>query len=154
MKSKNDNTDFNKAQEIFSPASRECLCEEPNCAKCLGSNCSDVDCEIHTRQAKLKYKKQLLNNIKLRITGLKSQGQTVSSKHPLIRLVSQLDTSIKELEWIESGLHIDYKYGYGPNGSVLKRIWGKLSLFLFVLMIIAVPILSILGMYFLFTIIF
>ncbi len=31
---------------------RQCLCSEPQCSKCLAGNCEDKNCTIHTREAK------------------------------------------------------------------------------------------------------
>lgn len=36
---------------------RKCLCDEPQCAKCLYVNCEDDNCAIHTPKAKAKYRK-------------------------------------------------------------------------------------------------
>jgi len=31
---------------------RQCLCDNPTCAKCLGVNCQDKNCPVHTRERK------------------------------------------------------------------------------------------------------
>lgn len=36
---------------------KKCLCESPLCAKCLGVNCTDANCLIHTEARKESYKK-------------------------------------------------------------------------------------------------
>ncbi len=36
---------------------KKCLCDEPQCAKCLSVNCEDKDCLIHTKEAKIKWQK-------------------------------------------------------------------------------------------------
>lgn len=35
---------------------RKCLCNEPQCAKCLMVNCEDNNCTVHTLKAKSKYR--------------------------------------------------------------------------------------------------
>ncbi len=35
---------------------RKCLCEEPQCAKCLIVNCEDDNCLVHTLKAKSKHR--------------------------------------------------------------------------------------------------
>ncbi|MBS3904207.1 MAG: hypothetical protein KGZ39_02650 [Simkania sp.] len=35
---------------------KKCLCDEPQCAKCLMVNCEDDDCLVHTAKAKSKYR--------------------------------------------------------------------------------------------------
>jgi MraZ protein len=37
---------------------RKCLCDNPNCAKCLLKNCQDPNCNIHTKKAKKKTRKR------------------------------------------------------------------------------------------------
>lgn len=34
----------------------KCLCTDPQCAKCLGVNCQDKDCVIHTLEAKIAFR--------------------------------------------------------------------------------------------------
>lgn len=36
---------------------KKCLCDEPQCAKCLIVNCEDDNCSVHTLGAKNKYRK-------------------------------------------------------------------------------------------------
>jgi hypothetical protein len=36
---------------------RKCLCDNPQCAKCLVVNCEDNACIVHTTKAKNKYRK-------------------------------------------------------------------------------------------------
>lgn len=38
-------------QKFWAP--KPCLCDTTNCAKCLGSNCTDDLCIVHTQGAKL-----------------------------------------------------------------------------------------------------
>lgn len=44
---------------------KPCLCEDPQCAKCLVVNCEDDNCKVHTMDNKLKrrsyYKKDMQN---------------------------------------------------------------------------------------------
>lgn len=47
----------------------------------------------------------------------------------------------------EHGLHTHYKYGYGPGGSLIKRIWGKTLELLTLLALVSMPLLVILGIY-------
>jgi len=42
---------------------KKCLCKEPLCAKCLGVNCREDNCKVHTLENKIKYKQRMLNNI-------------------------------------------------------------------------------------------
>lgn len=35
-----------------------CGCIEPQCGKCLSVNCSDVKCAIHTKEAKMAWRKR------------------------------------------------------------------------------------------------
>jgi hypothetical protein len=35
----------------------KCLCNEPLCAKCLSTNCKDKNCQIHSRETKMKWQK-------------------------------------------------------------------------------------------------
>lgn len=37
---------------------KECLCNNPICAKCLGGNCQDKSCPIHTKKGKIDYRKR------------------------------------------------------------------------------------------------
>jgi hypothetical protein len=41
-----------------------CGCDEPQCAKCLSVNCTWVNCPVHTREAKIAWRKrwELANN--------------------------------------------------------------------------------------------
>lgn len=43
---------------------KKCLCNTPYCAKCLGSNCQDDNCRIHTIPEKIRVRKHFLPNIK------------------------------------------------------------------------------------------
>ena len=36
---------------------KKCLCEDPNCAKCLLVNCKDDNCPVHTKELKAKRRK-------------------------------------------------------------------------------------------------
>lgn len=36
---------------------KKCLCDEPQCAKCLSVNCQDKDCLVHTKDAKIRWQK-------------------------------------------------------------------------------------------------
>jgi len=40
----------------------KCLCDNPTCAKCLGVNCQDDNCKIHTKEAKLKFRNRIMQN--------------------------------------------------------------------------------------------
>ena len=31
---------------------KKCLCDTPTCAKCLGVNCQDKNCSVHTKERK------------------------------------------------------------------------------------------------------
>jgi hypothetical protein len=46
------------------PYKTDCRCSEPHCAKCLSSNCKDKDCLIHTKEAKIAWRRnwELANN--------------------------------------------------------------------------------------------
>jgi len=37
---------------------QKCVCDEPQCAKCIGVNCQDDNCPIHTIEKKLAYRKR------------------------------------------------------------------------------------------------
>lgn len=43
---------------------KKCFCSIPHCAKCLGFNCQDDDCKIHTIPKKIKTRKYYLSNVK------------------------------------------------------------------------------------------
>lgn len=47
---------FSKTISRLSPSvsvmEGQCLCDTPTCAKCLGVNCKDEDCKIHTQEKK------------------------------------------------------------------------------------------------------
>lgn len=36
---------------------KKCLCDDPTCAKCLGVNCTDENCTIHTKARKETYQR-------------------------------------------------------------------------------------------------
>lgn len=36
---------------------KKCLCDEPQCAKCLCVGCQDKDCSVHTKNAKIRWQK-------------------------------------------------------------------------------------------------
>lgn len=36
---------------------KKCSCVAPACAKCLGSNCHDDNCPIHTIENKIRYRR-------------------------------------------------------------------------------------------------
>lgn len=38
----------------------KCKCNDPNCAKCLVSNCEDDNCPIHTMERKKERRKKYL----------------------------------------------------------------------------------------------
>ncbi len=42
---------------------KKCLCDEPQCAKCLAVNCEDDNCSVHTPKAKAKYRKMEMTYI-------------------------------------------------------------------------------------------
>lgn len=43
---------------------KKCQCDESQCAKCLSINCQDKNCQIHTREAKIAWRKkwEIANN--------------------------------------------------------------------------------------------
>lgn len=43
---------------------KRCLCNTPYCAKCLGSNCQDDNCKVHTIPEKIRVRKHFLPNVK------------------------------------------------------------------------------------------
>lgn len=43
---------------------RSCLCDNPFCAKCLGVNCEDDNCLIHSIKNKIGFKMIIVNNLK------------------------------------------------------------------------------------------
>ena len=47
---------YEKNKKIAKTQTKQCLCDNPTCAKCLGVNCQDDNCKIHTKEAKLKFK--------------------------------------------------------------------------------------------------
>ncbi len=50
---------YEEKELIIKDVSRkECLCNEPNCAKCLLINCQDYKCKIHTEEHKKKVRKE------------------------------------------------------------------------------------------------
>ena len=36
---------------------KKCLCDEPQCGKCLAGNCQDKECIVHTKNAKISWQK-------------------------------------------------------------------------------------------------
>jgi len=42
----------------MSKEKRKCLCPEPLCGKCLGINCQDKSCLIHTKKEKIAWRKR------------------------------------------------------------------------------------------------
>lgn len=42
---------------------KKCLCDEPLCAKCLGVNCEDDNCKVHSFGDKLRAKRRILSNL-------------------------------------------------------------------------------------------
>lgn len=44
--------------------SKKCHCNTPLCRKCLGLNCSDDNCKVHTIENKIKTKLVILDNLK------------------------------------------------------------------------------------------
>lgn len=139
--------DFEEALDIFSQHHKKCKCEDPHCAKCLSFNCADANCKVHTKQEKLKYKKRFRRNIESKISSLQSEGQNVNLRHPLRQQLAQLNLSIRELEDNKPVLNIDYRYGYGPNGSWFKRLYGNITMFGFIVIVLAIPALAIFGLY-------
>ena len=43
---------------------KKCLCDNPTCAKCLGLNCKDDNCMVHSIKDKIRMKTRILNNLK------------------------------------------------------------------------------------------
>lgn len=44
---------------------KKCLCDEPQCAKCLSVNCQDKNCLVHIREKKMSWRKRWeMNNKK------------------------------------------------------------------------------------------
>ena len=43
---------------------RKCLCDNPTCAKCLGVNCEDDGCAIHSVKDKIRFKERIMDNLK------------------------------------------------------------------------------------------
>ena len=43
---------------------KECLCDTSTCAKCLGVNCQDDNCKIHTLEAKQKFRNRIMQKNK------------------------------------------------------------------------------------------
>lgn len=39
---------------------RKCLCNNPQCAKCLVVNCEDDDCSVHTKLSKKKRREMFM----------------------------------------------------------------------------------------------
>lgn len=37
---------------------KKCLCDNPTCAKCLGLNCKDKNCPIHTKEKKEDWRRR------------------------------------------------------------------------------------------------
>ena len=37
---------------------KKCLCNNPTCAKCLGINCQDKDCSVHTKVNKEAWRRK------------------------------------------------------------------------------------------------
>lgn len=42
----------------------KCVCTDPQCAKCLGINCQDKDCSVHTKMLKEKWRRRWEENNK------------------------------------------------------------------------------------------
>ncbi len=40
---------------------KKCLCDNPDCAKCLLVNCENVNCKIHPKQKKNAFKRKYIN---------------------------------------------------------------------------------------------
>jgi|GEM_PF-1990050 len=57
----------------------------------------------------------------------------------------EADLSEEELDKAYEGLHMHYKYGYGPDGSIFKIILSKFCDVLFTLAVIAIPTLILIG---------
>jgi len=45
---------------------KKCLCNETLCAKCLGINCEDDNCKIHSLGDKIRSKRRILGNLMAR----------------------------------------------------------------------------------------
>lgn len=43
---------------------KKCLCDDRLCGKCLGVNCEDENCLIHTKEAKARHRERINNNNK------------------------------------------------------------------------------------------
>jgi len=44
---------------------KKCQCDTPLCAKCLGGNCHDDNCDIHTLQNKIRTRERIIREQKL-----------------------------------------------------------------------------------------
>ena len=40
----------------------KCLCDTPDCAKCLGSTCKDIKCKFHPISGKIRWRERILSN--------------------------------------------------------------------------------------------
>lgn len=49
---------------------KKCLCNNPTCAKCLGINCQDKDCKVHTKDLKMAWRKRWEMNHKKLFKGV------------------------------------------------------------------------------------
>jgi len=60
---------------------------------------------------------------------------------------NEVKLSDEELDKAYEGLHMHYKYGYGPNGSLPKRIWSRVWEMLIIIIVASLSILAIMGLY-------
>jgi len=45
-------------RKLLKKQNKKCLCDNPTCAKCLGINCQDKDCQIHTKERKESWRRR------------------------------------------------------------------------------------------------
>lgn len=133
-----------------------CKCEDPVCEECLQEKCQDLDCTTHSKNKKIEAKKELLLKYENYSKSIMDSGHTWLESMPYRAKFTPLRDEIAILEGKEpeTHLHMDYQPGYGPNGSVLERVIFRIRLFLFAMMLIAIPIFALLGLYYLATLVF
>lgn len=48
---------MNEANKNKEEIGKVCYCDKPQCGKCLGVNCENNECPTHTKENKIKYRK-------------------------------------------------------------------------------------------------
>lgn len=83
--------------------SKQCHCETALCGKCLGINCTDDNCNVHTIPSKIKAKRRILENLKKTLAGINNLINSGNSKKHLkelydYRRLPRIKTGIEEFK--------------------------------------------------------